>query len=103
MALYGTAQVKQNKAFKNIVRQCVTTHNINVGYEFCFQDSMVLEDCYSSRNGQGIELWGYVTNSVFRRNKVLNTIPVGISWGHGNSLWIPNSTIQPSITGGQKQ
>lgn len=95
---YGTN--KASKGVSNIVRQCVSTYNVNVGYEFCFQDSLTLEDCFATRNGQGIELWGHVTNSNIRRNKIYNTIPLGVSWGHGNGLWMPNSSVEAPNTGG---
>jgi hypothetical protein len=88
------------KGSNNIIRQCVSLSNINCAYEFAFQDSLKMEDNYGSRNGNGVELWGYVTNSLFQRNKILNVIPEGISWGHGNGFWMANSTIQPGITGG---
>lgn len=92
---------KSNMSVGNIQRKCISTYNVNNCYEFDFQDSLVMEDCYGSRCGNGIELWGFTTNSVFQRNRIINVIPLGISWGHGNGMWFPNSNIQAPKTGGQ--
>jgi hypothetical protein len=100
IVMYGaaTAGVPTSAPTGCEITDNISKYNENCGTEVWGLDGLVFDRNILDWNGNGLEVWGYLTNSFIRRNFIHTRRQGTATNGHGSAIWFNGSSNALSPT-----